>query len=114
MLPEDRDQCVGRRAIDNVELEDAPAWAHAKRTAQESFEPPAYVLRRSMPWSDPNGQGLVFTAFGRSFDAYESLLGRMLGRDDGIVDGLFKFTRPVSGSYFWCPPVRSGRLALGL
>jgi len=25
---------------------------------------------------------------------------------------LFSFTRPVTGSYFWCPPVKDGRLDL--
>jgi putative iron-dependent peroxidase len=114
MPPAQRDLAVGRRLSDNEELDDAPASAHVKRTAQESFEPAAFVLRRSMPWSEPEGEGLVFVAFGRSFDAYEALLRRMVGLEDGITDALFHFTRPVSGSYFWCPPLRGGRLALGL
>lgn len=113
MPPEERDSIVGRRLADNEEIEDAPASAHVKRTAQESFSPPAFVLRRSMPWSDPDGEGLVFVAFGRRFDAYEALLQRMVGIEDGISDALFRFTRPVSGSYFWCPPLADGRLALG-
>ena len=25
---------------------------------------------------------------------------------------MFSFTRPVTGAYFWCPPVRGGRLDL--
>jgi putative iron-dependent peroxidase len=37
---------------------------------------------------------------------------RMLGLDDGIVDALFDFTRPISGAYYWCPPVRNGALEL--
>jgi len=36
----------------------------------------------------------------------------MIGADDGIWDALFRFTRPVSGSYFWCPPVQTGRIDL--
>ena len=32
--------------------------------------------------------------------------------EDGITDALFKFTRPVIGSYFWCPPMAKGRLDL--
>jgi len=58
---------------------------HVKRTAQESFEPEAFVVRRSMPWA---------------------------GLEDGITDALFKFTRPVSGAYFWCPALRRGHLDL--
>jgi putative iron-dependent peroxidase len=83
-----------------------------KRTAQESFEPEAFILRRSMPWADDTGAGLVFVAFGRSFDAFEAILRRMVGAEDGVTDALFKFTRPVSGSYFWCPPVIDGKLDL--
>ena len=30
--------------------------------------------------------------------------------DDGIVDACFRFSRPVSGGYYWCPPVTDGRL----
>jgi len=37
---------------------------------------------------------------------------RMIGLEDGIVDALFRFTRPVSGAYFWCPGMEGGRLAL--
>jgi putative iron-dependent peroxidase len=37
---------------------------------------------------------------------------KMAGLTDGIVDGLFTFSRPVRGSYFWCPPVRDGKLDL--
>ena len=70
-----------------------------------------------MPWADGARAGLVFVAFGKSLDAFEAQLKRMVGAEDGITDGLFKFTRPISGSYFWCPPMRNGRLdltALGL
>jgi len=109
----ERDGIMGRRLEDNEEIADAPPFAHVKRTAQESFDPEAFVLRRSMPWADAERQGLVFVAFGRSFDAFESLLDRMVGEEDGIVDGLFRFTRPVTGAYFWCPPMDGGRLALG-
>jgi hypothetical protein len=23
----------------------------------------------------------------------------------GVVDGLFTFSRPVTGGYYWCPPL---------
>ena len=62
-------------------------------------------------------EGLVFVAFGKSFDAYNTILTRMVGAEDGQVDALFGFTTPVSGSFFWCPPVLNGKLdlsALGL
>ena len=112
-----QDDTIGRRKRDNKELAGAPLSAHVKRTAQESFSPEAFVLRRSMPWADATRAGLVFVAFGRSLDAFEAQLKRMVGADDGTVDALFTFTRPVTGVYFWCPPVKNGRLdfrAIGL
>lgn len=112
MSAADQDNIIGRRKDGNEEIEDAPAAAHVKRTAQESFAPEAFVLRRSMPWADGKQAGLMFVAFGKSFEAYESLLRRMIGAEDGIVDALFRFTRPVSGSYFWCPPMRNDHLDL--
>lgn len=112
-----QDHSIGRRKSDNEELGNAPASAHVKRTAQESFTPEAFVVRRSMPWVDATRAGLVFVAFGKSQDAFEALLKRMVGAEDGVVDALFTFTRPVTGAYFWCPPVKNGRLdmrAIGL
>ncbi|NPC58783.1 Dyp-type peroxidase [Caenimonas soli] len=102
----------GRHRDTNEELEDAPEWAHVKRTAQESFEPEAFVLRRSMPWMMSMQAGLQFVAFGRSFDAFEAQMRRMAGHDDGVVDAMFRISRPVNGAYFWCPPMRGGQLDL--
>jgi putative iron-dependent peroxidase len=107
-----QDNIIGRRISDNEEIDDAPDSAHVKRTAQESFTPEAFILRRSMPWAKDNQQGLVFVAFGHSFDAFEAQLNRMTGSEDGIQDALFRFTLPVSGSYFWCPPAKDNRLDL--
>ena len=112
MQPEERDDCIGRRRSDNEELDDAPASAHVKRTAQESFSPEAFVLRRSLPWAEGRDAGLMFVAFGHTLDAFQAQMRRMVGLEDGIVDALFRFTRPLSGSYFWCPPISDGKLDL--
>lgn len=112
MSKQQQDHTFGRERISNEELDDAPESAHVKRTAQEDFEPEAFVLRRSMPWAQGNEGGLVFTAFGHSFDAFEALLRRMSGAEDGVTDALFTFTEPQTGAYFWCPPIHLGRLDL--
>jgi porphyrinogen peroxidase len=112
MTPRQRDNAIGRRRSSNEEIGGAPPSAHVKRTAQENFEPAAFVVRRSMPWADAMRAGLVFVAFGCSLDAFEAQLRRMVGIDDGITDALFKFTRPVTGGYYWCPGMQRGRLDL--
>ncbi len=107
-----QDQVIGRRRTSNEEMGDAPRSAHVKRTAQESFDPPAFMLRRSLPWGGAGENGLYFVAFGESLDRYERVLGRMAGREDGVADALLGYTRALSGGYYWCPPVKDGRLDL--
>ncbi|MEH6812381.1 MAG: Dyp-type peroxidase [Motiliproteus sp.] len=111
MTTEQQDDSIGRHRADNEEF-DAPESAHVKRTAQESFTPEAFMLRRSMPWTDANSSGLMFVAFAHSVDAFEAQMQRMIGMEDGISDALFQFTRPINGSYFWCPPLKNGKLDL--
>jgi putative iron-dependent peroxidase len=107
-----RDDMIGRRIADNEEFDEAPESAHVKRAAQESFTPEAFMLRRSMPWADAEHEGLIFVAFGHTHDAFGAVLKRMVGAEDGIADALFQFTRPVTGAYFRCPPLRDGALVL--
>ncbi|MDF9618010.1 Dyp-type peroxidase [Pseudomonas entomophila] len=105
-LPQvEQDNIIGRRLSDNEELDDAPESAHVKRTAQESFEPEAFIVRRSLAWADERGAGLAFVALGYSFEAFEVQLRRMSGLEDGVIDGLYRFSRPLSGGYYWCPPL---------
>lgn len=112
MTPRERDHAIGRRRDTNEELASAPASAHVKRTAQESFTPAAFMVRRSMPWGSVGEHGLYFVAYAASLDPFEQALLRMAGQEDGIVDALLRFTRAVSGGYYWCPPLRDGRLDL--
>ena len=54
----------------------------------------------------------MFVAFGRTLDAFEAQLRRMTGQEDGVVDALFQFSRPLNGGYFWCPAMAGRRLDL--
>lgn len=107
-----QDDTIGRHVCDNEEFDEAPSSAHVKRSAQETFEPEAFILRRSMPWAESMNAGLMFVAFGHSFDAFEAILNRMIGLDDSIEDALFEFTKPINGAYFWCPPIKNGKIDL--
>ncbi|HEX9982453.1 MAG TPA: Dyp-type peroxidase [Thermoanaerobaculia bacterium] len=107
-----RELLIGRRADSNEEIEDAPPSAHIKRSEQESFDPPAFMVRRSMPWANATQEGLEFISYVESLDRFEIMMRRMAGLEDGIVDGLFTFSRPVTGGYYWCPPVKGDKLDL--
>jgi len=108
----EKDDSIGRHVSDNEEFDEAPISAHVKRAAQESFSPEAFVLRRSMPWAEGMDAGLIFVAFGQSFSAFDAILNRMIGNEDGIHDALFNFTKPVTGAYLWCPPMKGAKLDL--
>ena len=63
-------------------------------------------------WTAGARSGLMFVSFGYSLDAFEAQLRRMAGLDDGVVDALFQISKPLTGAYFWCPPVRGSVLDL--
>ncbi|MFO1329743.1 MAG: Dyp-type peroxidase [Rubrivivax sp.] len=110
--PEARDLVIGRRLVDDEEIAEAPESAHVKRTAQEDFEPPAFLLRRSMPWGDLRRHGLQFVAFAASADPIERQLRRMMGLEDGLPDALLNHSQAETGALFWCPPWDGQRLLL--
>lgn len=108
----EQDAKIGRHKGNNEEFA-APPSAHVKRAEQEHYSPQAFLLRRSMPWADFSGEGLVFVAFASSFYAFDAIMQRMLGMEDGIVDSLLSFSRPLTTSFFYCPPMLNGKPDLG-
>ncbi len=110
LTPATRNAIIGRRHDTNEEIPSAPRSSHVKRSTQEDFEPPAFMVRRSMPFVSGAHMGLEFISYVATLDTFEIMMRRMAGLDtDGIADALFTFSRPVTGGYYWCPPVRKGR-----
>ncbi len=107
-----RDRVIGRTLEQDEEMDDAPPSAHIKRTEQEDFDPPAFMLRRSMPWGDARRHGLQFIAFMSDLGKSQAMLERMLGLSDGIADALLEHSQAETGAYYLVPPVREGRLVL--
>jgi len=103
---------IGRERESDEELDAAPASAHVKRTAQEDFDPAAFLWRRSMPWGTPLRHGLQFIAFMAELDRADRMLRKMAGQHDGITDALLTYTQAETGAYYFCPPCDGGRLAL--
>ena len=66
-----------------------------------------------MPFVSGKENGLEFISYVARLDTFEVMMRRMAGLDkDGIADALFTFSRPVTGGYYWCPPLKGGRLDL--
>ena len=111
---QDQDNIIGRSKATNEELSDAPTSAHVKRVEQDDFDPRAYVVRRSMPWIESQYSGLMFVSFAKSFEPFEMQMQRMIGADDEVTDALFSFSKPLTGAYYWCPPVNTGGVDFSL
>ncbi|HMS27614.1 MAG TPA: Dyp-type peroxidase [Burkholderiaceae bacterium] len=115
-LVADMNKTIGRNKKTNAELETAPQSAHVKRSTQEDFTltdgTQGFSLRRSLPWSDGKNSGLMFAAFGKSFESFELQFKRMVGADDDITDALFNISKPLYTNFFWCPPVVAGKITI--
>ncbi len=111
----EKEECIGRSMDDSHQFENLKDFAHVKRSAKENFSPEAEILRKSMPWADDNlNGGFMFSGFATSFRSFNLQMGNMLGGNDGMVDGVFKFSKVLETSYLWCPPFKTGKLDLFL
>jgi porphyrinogen peroxidase len=105
----DQEKVFGRTKLLSRELEgDAkPPNAHIARVEihdEKGEELPIY--RRSVPYGTVAEHGLYFVAFSADRARYDKMLGRMFGTaGDGIHDRLVDFSRPVSGGYYFAPPL---------
>ena len=70
------------------------------------------MLRRSMPWAEGQNAGLVFVCFASSTQPFLQQMDRMVGKEDGITDGLFRFSVPKTGAFFWVPPMKDGKVVI--
>ena len=65
-----------------------------------------------LAFAGERGNGLEFIAYVARLDTFERQMRHMAGLDDGIVDALFQFSRPVTGGNYWCPPLERDRVDL--
>ena len=105
----EQEQVIGRTKADSIELGDdaKPPTAHIARVEIEDangVELPIY--RRSVPYGTVFEHGLYFVAFAADRSRFETMLARMFDTaGDGFHDHLTNFSRPVSGAYYYAPPL---------
>jgi putative iron-dependent peroxidase len=106
---EEQERVFGRTKADSVEFADdvKPPTAHIARAEIEDEsgeELPIY--RRSVPYGTIREHGLYFVAFSADRARFDRMLARIFGvSGDGLHDRLADFTRPVSGAYYFAPPL---------
>jgi putative iron-dependent peroxidase len=106
---EEQQGAIGRTKLTSKELapDAKPPTAHIARVeiADESGdELPVY--RRSVPYGTLAEHGLQFVAFSADRARIDRMLARMFGLGpDGLHDRLTDFSRPVTGAFYFAPPL---------
>jgi putative iron-dependent peroxidase len=101
-----QEQVMGRTKLDSVELPDKPADSHVASTDQEQF---GDIFRRNMPYGTVTDHGTVFVGFSAEQHRLSAMLDSMAGRTTGVPDALTRYTRPVSGAYYFVPSIETLR-----
>jgi putative iron-dependent peroxidase len=97
---------IGRKKPDSVELEDKPADSHVASTDQDKF---GKIFRRNMPYGTATDHGTMFVGFSADQSRLSNMLESMAGRSTGVRDALTRYTRPISGAYYFVPSSESLR-----
>jgi len=109
-LPQaEQEKVIGRTKPDSVQLRgDAmPPTSHVSRVDYKIDGKAVEIYRRSAPYGTVSEKGLLFIAFAAELEKFDLLLGRMFGTsDDEYYDRLVDFSKAVTGSYFFAPPMQ--------
>ena len=97
---ESQERVIGRRKVDSEELEDKPRDSHVSSTDQDQF---GDIFRRNMPFGTITEHGTMFVGFSSSREPLSAMLESMSGRMSGVRDALTRYTRPLSGAYYFIP-----------
>jgi porphyrinogen peroxidase len=95
---------IGRTKADSIELDEKPADSHVAKTDQDEF---GKILRRNMPYGSFTNHGTMFVGFSADQSRLSNMLDSMAGLIGGQRDALTYYTRPVTGAYYFVPPIES-------
>jgi deferrochelatase/peroxidase EfeB len=94
------------QTIVSTALEDKPADSHVASTDQDRF---GKIFRRNMPYGTVTDHGTMFVGFSADQEALHAMLESMAGLTSGVRDALTKYTRPLTGAYYFVPAIESLR-----
>jgi putative iron-dependent peroxidase len=95
-----QERIIGRQKSDSLELEPKPADSHVARTDQDTF---GKIFRRNMPYGTVTDHGTMFVGFSASQKPLAKMLDSMAGLEGGVRDALTRFTKPLTGAYYFIP-----------
>lgn len=102
----DQEMAIGRTKQDNEEIDssDRPVTSHLSRVDLKEDGKGLKILRQSLPYGTASGvHGLYFIAYCARLHNIEQQLLSMFGDTDGKHDGMLRFTKAVTGGYYFAP-----------
>jgi len=106
----DQERVIGRAKLDSVELEDKAPDSHVASTDQDRF---GKIFRRNMPYGTVTDHGTMFVGFSAEQRPLSAMLESMAGLAGGTRDALTRYTRPLTGAYYFVPSTDSLRSVSG-
>jgi putative iron-dependent peroxidase len=107
---ESQERVIGRTKLDSVELDDKPPDSHVSSTDQDRF---GKIFRRNMPYGTVTEHGTMFVGFSAEQRPLTAMLESMAGLAGGERDALTRYTRPLTGAYYFVPSADSLRRVAG-
>jgi putative iron-dependent peroxidase len=101
-----QEQVIGRTKPDSIELDPQPRDSHVARTDQEVF---GNIFRRNMPYGTVTNHGTMFVGFSAAQRPLRAMLESMAGVTDGVRDALTRYTKPLTGAYYFIPATEAIR-----
>jgi putative iron-dependent peroxidase len=97
----EQERVIGRQKLDSVELDPKAHDSHVARTDQDTF---GKIFRRNMPYGTVTDHGTMFVGFSATQKPLATMLESMAGLEGGVRDALTRYTRPLTGAYYFIPP----------
>jgi len=106
MSVSDQEMMIGRTKEANEEIDGdvRPQTSHLTRVDLKEEGKGLKIVRQSLPYGTASGtHGLYFCAYCARLYNIEQQLLSMFGDTDGKRDAMLRFTRPVTGGYYFAP-----------
>ena len=100
LATDDQERVIGRTKDESIELGEQPPDSHVARTDQERF---GDIFRRNTPYGSVTDHGTMFVGLSAEQGPQTAMLESMLGLNDGVRDALTRYTRPLTGAYYFVP-----------
>src|SRR4051794_3436896 len=105
---EHQERVMGRKKLDSLEMDDKAADSHVASTDQDEY---GKIFRRNMPYGTVTDHGTMFVGFSADQRRLSRMLESMAGLVTGVRDALTRYTRPITGAYYFVPSTERLRKA---